>query len=217
MPTRYSRSRKYTDHTTGRGDPEHEDGLRARSPGARAAATAAPCSRRSSSSDDEHAHLDEERHARSGRRWTPTSISRGNHTFLIRLALASSDAHPAVSALARKFHGSRPHSRKKAKHVEAARVADGRVDLEEEAEDEREDHHLRERVEQRPAPAEDRSLVLAPQLAQREVGEQLAMAAESRRQWSSSGGTGAGAPGRTDYVTARCGSPSSRPTTPRTS
>ena len=80
-----------------------------------------------------------------------------------------------------------------------ARVADGRVDLEEEPEHQRVDRHLREWVEQRPAPAEDRPLVLAAQLPEREVGEQLSVAADlgdsgHRR------GAGAGAPGRRDTL-----------------
>ena len=45
----------------------------------------------------------------------PTSSSRGNHTFFTRLALPSRASMPEVSPLARKVHGSSPHSRKKAK------------------------------------------------------------------------------------------------------
>ena len=41
-------------------------------------------------------------------------------------------------------------------------------------------HHRRQRVEQRPRPAQHRALVLAAQLAQREVAEELAGFGELR-------------------------------------
>src|SRR4051812_48490124 len=52
-------------------------------------------------------------------------------------------------------------------------VPRGRIDAEEEAEDERIDRDRGQRVEQRPRPAEHRPLVTSPQLAQREIDREV--------------------------------------------
>src|SRR4029079_7408256 len=57
---------------------------------------------------------------------------------------------------------------------ESARVAGRRVDLQEDAEDQPVDGDRRERVEQRPAPSQNRPLVLAAEFTEREIGEELA-------------------------------------------
>ena len=175
-------------HRQGEGEPEHEDGLEQRRSRARGSSHGSTMLPAISRSDGEHAELDEERHAEAGDGGADEELAR-EPDLLDQVGVGEQRRpSPPVTPLARKFHGSRPHSRKKAKYVQAARVADGRVDLEEEPEDQREDHHLGQRVEQRPAPAEDRALVLAPQLPQGEVGEQLAVAAAARRQRSWTGG-----------------------------
>ena len=59
--------------------------------------------------------------------------------------------------------------------LEAARVADRRRLVEHVQEDDREDHHLRQRVQQAPRPAEDRLLVASAQLLQRQQVQQVAV------------------------------------------
>src|SRR5262249_15230088 len=59
------------------------------------------------------------------------------------------------------------------KVVEAARVTDRRLNLEEEAEDHREDEHAGQRIQQRPRPTEHGALVATAELAEGEVPEQL--------------------------------------------
>ena len=59
--------------------------------------------------------------------------------------------------------------------LEPARVADRWLLAEDVQEDDAEDHHLRQRVEQAPRPAEERLLVAGPQLLQGQQVQQVAM------------------------------------------
>ena len=133
-----------------------------------------------SSATRQHAELDEERHPEAADGGADEQLAREPH-LLDQVGVGEQRAHPAGERVGEEGPRQQAAQQEEREDVQPARVADGRVDLQEEPEDEREDRHLRERVEQRPAPAEDRPLVLAAQLPQREVREQLSVAAAARR------------------------------------
>ena len=124
----------------------------------------------------------------------PTRSSRGNYTFFTRLALPTARPCPPVSAVGEEGPRQQAAQQEEGEHVRARSGRRGRR---------RPSGRTRRRACRSPSgasglssdqrPAEDRALVLAAQLAQREVGEQLSVAAASRRQWSSSG-AGSGGP-----------------------
>ncbi len=81
---------------------------------------------------------------------------------------------PPFSPLERNVYGNSPHMRNMAKLSMPDGSPTWRVDAEQQAEDEPVDQQAGQRVEQRPRPPEHRALVLRSQLAQGQVGEQLA-------------------------------------------
>ena len=102
-----------------------------------------------------------------------TRISRGKYTFLIRLLFAISEPMDAVVTGGEEVPRQEAAEQEQREGMEPARMPGRRLDLEEDGEDDREDDHRRQRVEQRPGPAEHGALVLAPELSERKVERQL--------------------------------------------
>ena len=75
-------------------------------------------------------------------------------------------------------------------------MALGDLDLQQHAEDQREDGHLGDRVDQRPRPAQHRPLVLPPKLAQCQVDQQVPRLGQVSQRFHGRGGLHSGGSGR---------------------
>ena len=106
--------------------------------------------------------------------WAKMRVSRGNATLRTSPALLTRANIPPLVTMMKKFHGRRAHRQVQGEVVDTARVALGRLRPEYRAEHVAEDRDGRQRVDQRPGPAEERPPVLRAQLAQGQVPEQLA-------------------------------------------
>ncbi len=120
----------------------------------------------------EQAHLDDEAPVQRQDRGEDQDLA-GEVDLLDEPGVAQQGHHRVVHAVGQEVPGQQA-AQQEGRVVDQARgVADGRLDLQELAEDQREDDHRGQRVEQRPRPPEHRTLVLAPQLAQRQVDQQV--------------------------------------------
>ena len=115
-----------------------------------------------------------------------TRCSCGNCTFLIRPAPPCTRADRRADRDREEVERQQAAQEVEREVLQAARVADRRrLALKTYRKMTREDHHLRQRVEQAPRPAEDRLLVAGPQLLQRQQVQQVAV--RSRRSKSHAG------------------------------
>ena len=121
----------------------------------------------------DHAELDRERDQQRRDRRGDEQLAR-EVDLLDEVAVRDERLQRQADAAGDVVPGNQAAQQEEHEAVEPARVADRRLDVEEPAEDDRVDQDRRERVEQRPRPAEDRLLVLAAQLSEGQIDEELA-------------------------------------------